>query len=187
MKTNIVLFLLAIGLTVYAELPFKLPPKARYTASEESINKAKDILKQYLVGDANTLTNLFVRPTMCGPGLWNVFKDSSYFSKPPLAKSTVKIPLPNGKFQELPMALLQSADEVASFRKALAILLVSQGKLAIRDPNREEFMTFWATIPFDEINAPLLVAEGKDYTIICMFDKDKVFWVDEVKKMHLKR
>jgi hypothetical protein len=48
-------------------------------------------------------------------------------------------------------------------------------------------MTFWATFPFDEISDPLLVAEGKDYTIICMFSKDKVFWVDEVKKMHLKK
>ena len=187
MKTKVLLFLLAMCLTVYADLPFKLPPKARYTASEKSINKAKDILKQYLVGDANALTNLFAKPTMCGPGLWNVLKDSSYFAKPPLAKSKVKIPLPDGKFQELPAALLQSEDEVASFRKALAVLLTLQEKLAIRDPNQEEFMTFWATIPFDEINAPLLVAEGKDYSIICMFDKDKVFWVDEVKKMHTKK
>jgi len=174
-------------LTVGAELPFKLPPKAKYTASEKSINQAKDLLKHYLAGDANTLTNLFVRPTMCGPGLWNLLKGSPFFSKPPLAKSTVKIPLPDGRVQELPTALLQSEDEVASFRKALGVLLTSQGNLTVRDPNRDEFMTFWATIPFDEINAPLLVAEGKDYTIICMFDKDKVFWADEVKKMHPKK
>jgi hypothetical protein len=170
MKAKVLLFLLVICLTASADLPFKLPPKAKYTPSEKSINKAKDILKQYLAGDANSLTNLFVKPTMCGPGLWDALKDSPCFSTPPRAKSTVKIPLPDGKFQELPMALLQS-----------------QGNLVIRDPNREEFMTFWATFPFDEISDPLLVAEGKDYTIICMFSKDKVFWVDEVKKMHLKK
>ena len=85
------------------------------------------------------------------------------------------------------MALLQSDDEVSSFRNALAVVLASQGKLTIRDPNRDEFMTFWAAFPFDEIVAPLLVAEGKDYTVICMFDKDKVFWIDEVKQMHPKK
>jgi len=187
MKAGFLLFLLAMCLSVQAKLSFKLPPYAKYTASEKSINQAKDALKQYLVGDANTLTNLFVRPTMCGPGLWNLLKDSPYFSKPPKAKSTARIPLPDGKFQELPMALLQSDYEVASFRKALAVLLASQGKLTIRDPNRDEFMTFWAVIPFDEINAPLLVAEAKDYTFICMFNKGKVFWVDEVRKMQIKK
>ena len=95
--------------------------------------------------------------------------------------------MPNGKFQELPMATLQSDGEVASFRKALAVVLASEEKLTIRDPNRDEFMTFWAVIPFDEIDAPLLVAEGKDYSIICMFDKNKVFWADEVKKMRSKK
>jgi hypothetical protein len=185
MKVGILLFLLVVRLPVYADLPFKLPPNAKYTASEKSINGAKDVLKQYLVGDANALTNLFVEKPLCGPGLWNLLKDSAYFSKPPQAKSTVKIPLPNGKFQELPMALLQSDGEVASFRKALAVLFASQGKLTIRDPNRDEFMTFWAVYPFDEITDPLLVADGKDYSIICVFVKDKVFWIDEVRKMHL--
>jgi len=85
------------------------------------------------------------------------------------------------------MALLQNEDEVASFRKALASLLTSQGKLTVRDPNKDEFMTFWAVIPFDKMNEPLLVAEGKDYTIICLFGKGKVFWTDEVKKMHTKK
>ena len=65
---------------------FKLPPNAKYTASEKSINGAKDVLKQYLVGDANALTNLFAKKPLCGPGLWNLLKDSAYFSKPPQAK-----------------------------------------------------------------------------------------------------
>jgi len=85
------------------------------------------------------------------------------------------------------MALLQDDNEVASFRKALAVMLAGQGKLTVRDPNHDEFMKFWATISFDEINAPLLVAEGKDYTFICMFDRNRVFWVDEVKQMHSKK
>ena len=96
MKIRALLFLFITCLVVNAGLSFKLPPKAKYTASEKTINEAKRDLTNYLVGDATTLTNLFVRPTICGPGLWNVLKDSPHFSKPPLAKSTVKIPLPDG-------------------------------------------------------------------------------------------
>jgi hypothetical protein len=189
MKISITLLVLAISLVAYAELPFKLPPKAKYTPSDKSINKAKDTLSHYLVSDADVLTNLFAKPmVMCGPGLWNALKDSPHFSKPPKAKSTARIPLPDGKAQELPMALLQTDDEVASFRKAFAELLASQGKLTIRDPKKDEFMVFWAVIPFDEINDPLLVAEGKNHSFICLFQKKGgVFWADEVKKMNFKK
>ena len=170
-----------------AELPYKLPPKAKYTASSEAIARAQADLSAMLVTNAITLTNLFTSPMMCGPGLWNVLKDSPHFSKPPHARSTVAIPVGNGKVQELPMALLQSEDEVASFRKALVDLLGSQGKLTIREPNQDEFMKYWAAIPFDEIIEPLLVAEGKDATIFCQFEKGRVFWADEVNRTHFKK
>jgi len=171
----------------HAELPYKLPPKAKYTASNEAITKAKVELSANLVSDAATLTNLFASPMMCGPGLWNALKGSPHFSKPPVAKSTAKIPIGKGKFQEVPMALLQSEGEVASFRKALADLLGSQGKLTIREPNQDEFMKYWATIPFNEITGPLVIGEGKDVSIFCQFEKGRVFWVDEVKQTHFKK
>jgi hypothetical protein len=119
--------------------------------------------------------------------LWHILKNSPHFSKPPVARSTVKIPVGKGKFQELPMALLQGEDEIASFRKALADLLGSQGKLTIREPNADEFMKYWAVIPFHEINEPLLVAEGSDATLFCQFGKGRVFWADEVKRTHFKQ
>jgi hypothetical protein len=175
------------GMSAHAELPYELPPKAKYTASSEAISKAKTALSANLLDNAANLTNLFTKPTMCGPGLWSILKNSSHFSKPPVAKSTAKIPIGGSKFQELPMALLQSEDEVASFRKALADLLNTQGTLTIREPNRDEFMKYWAVIPFDEITGPLLVAEGKDATIFCQFEKEKVFWADEVKRSYVKK
>ena len=187
MKFIVIILSLTATLHLHANLSFKLPPNAKYTASEKSINTAIDILRTHINDDANNLTNIFVKPTVCGPGLWNLLKHSPFFSKPPKAKSTARIPLPGGRFQELPMALLQSEDEVSSFRKAFADLTKSQGQLAVREPNKDEFLVFWAVIPFDEINAPLLVAEGKDYTFICMFDKWNVFWIDEVKKLHPKK
>ena len=85
------------------------------------------------------------------------------------------------------MATFQSEDEVASFRKALADLLKSQGTLTIREPNQEEFMAFWSPYPFDEITGPLLVADGKDVTIFCNFEKGRIFWADEVKRMHSRK
>jgi len=42
-------------------------------------------------------------------------------------------------------------------------------------------------IPFDEITGPLLVAEGKDASIICEFEEGNVFWIDKVKRMHFKK
>ena len=187
MKSHTAILLFATCLSAHAELPYKLPPKAKYTASSEAITKAKTELSANLIGDAATLTNLFSSPMMCGPGLWHVLKSSPYFSKPPVAKSTAKIPIGKGKFQELPMALLQNEDEVSSFRKALTELLKSQGALTIREPNRDEFMKYWAVISFDEITGPLLVAEGKDATVFCQFEKGRVFWADEVKRTHFKK
>ena len=170
-----------------ADLPFQLPPKAKYTASAASIATAKDELSTSLATDAGGLTNLFVSPMMCGPGLWDVLKSSPCFSTPPKARTTVKIPAPDGSFKEWPAALLQSAEEVVSFRKALADLLKTQGKLIIREPNREEFMTYWAAIPFDEIDGPLLVVDGKDVTLFFQFERSRVFWADEVKRMRSRK
>jgi hypothetical protein len=187
MKTFIAITLLTTCTLAQAELPYKLPPKAKYTASAEAIAAAKADLSAHLAADASTLTNLFVSPMMCGPGLWDVLKSSPYFSKPPVAKSKARIPLRNGQFQEVPLALLQDEGEVASFRKALADLLSSQGVLSIREPKEDEFMKYWAVIPFDEIGGPLLVAEGKDVCICCQFEKGKVFWADEVKRVHFQK
>ena len=184
MKAFIAILLFATCVLSRAELPYKLPPGAKYTASAEAIAAAKADLSAHLTADATTLTNLFIRPTMCGPGLWDILKSSPHFSKPPIAKGTAKIPIGNGQFQELPVALLQTEDEVTSFRKALADLLSTQGMLIIREPNRDEFMKYWAAIPFDKIDGPLLVAEGKDVCIFCQFEKGKVFWADEVKRTH---
>jgi len=187
MKKYTAIVLLITCVLAHAELPFKLPPKAKYDVSAEAIAKAKTELSTNMVSNAATLTNLFVSPTICGPGLWHILKDSPHFLKPPTVKSTARIPTGDGKFQEFPMATLLSADELASFRMALADFLSSQGALKIREPNEEEFMKYWAVIPFDEITGPLLVAEGKDASIFCQFEKGKVFWIDEVKRMHFKK
>ena len=187
MKTYTAIVLLMIGVLAHADLSFKLPPNAKYNVSAEMIAKAKTELSTNLSSDAMALTNLFVTPTICGPGLWHILKDSPRFSKPPSAKSTARIPTGDGKFQEFPMATFLSADELASFRMALADFLNSQGALKIREPNQEEFMKYWAVIPFDEITGPLLVAEGKDASIFCQFEKGKVFWIDEVKRMSFKK
>ena len=187
MKKHIAIVLLMICVLAHAELPFKLPPNAKYNVPAETIAMAKAALSTNMVSDATTLTNLFVSPTICGPGLWHILKDSPRFSKPPTAKSTSRIPTGDGKFQEFPMATLLSAEELASFRMALADFLGSQGVLKVREPDEEEFMKYWAVIPFDEITGPLVVAEGKDATIFCQFEKGKVFWIDEVKRMQFKK
>lgn len=188
MKSPVAILLLTMCLQAQAQLPFKLPPKAKYTASKEAITKAKADLSANLVTNVVTLTNLFVSPAICGPGLWNILKSSPHFAKPPFAQSTAKIPIGGGKFQELPMALLQTEDEVASFRKALVDLITTQGQLIIREPNEGEFKKYWAVIPFDVITDPVLVAEGKDATIFCQFGKKgTVFWADEVKRTSFKK
>jgi len=187
MNSCVLLFLLTASTLLGGELPYKLPPHAKYTASEETIVKAKAALNTNLVDEVNTLTNLFVSPMICGPGLWSILNDSAYFSKPPIAKGTVQIPLGKGKVQKLSMTLFQNDAEVASFRKALVVLIQSQGKLTIRDPNKDEFMMYWAVTPFDVIDGPLLVADGKKFTFIFEFEKGKIFWADEVKNMHFKK
>ena len=40
MKSNAAVLLFITCLVAYAELPYKLPPKAKYTASSEAINTA---------------------------------------------------------------------------------------------------------------------------------------------------
>ncbi len=179
--------LLLLCVSARAELPFKLPPKAKYDVSADAIAQAKSELSTNLVSDAAALTNLFVSPTICGPGLWHILKDSPRFAKPPGAKSTSRIPNADGTVQELPMATLLNTNELASFRMALADLLATQGALKVREPNRDEFMKYWAVIPFDEITGPLVVAEGRDASLFCQFEKGKVFWIDEVKRMHFKK
>ena len=178
------IFLLLLCVLARAELPYKLPPKAKYDVSADAIAAAKAELSTHLVGDAATLTNLFVPPILCGPGLWHILKDSPRFKKTPTAKTTARIPIGGGKFQEFPMALLQSTEEASSFRKALADFLSAEGSLEVREPNQEEFMKFWEVYPFDEISGPILVADGKDACIFCQFQKGNVFWVDEVKRMN---
>jgi len=81
------------------------------------------------------------------------------------------------------MTLLQDDTEVVNFRAALADLLVDNGRLKFRLPTEQEFKTFWAVSPFDEIVDPLIVAEGEHYNLIIEFAKDKPFWFDEVKNM----
>src|SRR5690242_16347019 len=119
MKLPTVILLLTTCLFAHAALPYKLPPEAKYTASDAAITNAHAVLSTNLVSDADTLTNLFASPMMCGPGLWHILKDSPHFSKPLIAKGTAKIPYGKGKFRELPVGLFQNEGEVASFRKAL--------------------------------------------------------------------
>jgi len=183
MKKLLVIVFLIACVCAHADLPFKLPAHAKYKVSADLIAKAEAELSTNLVDNTATLTNLFATPTICGPGLWHILKDSPRFSAPPAAKSTARIPTGDGKIQELPMATLLSDEELHSFRMALADFLSSQGTLKVREPNQEEFMKYWAVIPFDEISGPLVVAEGKDATLFCQFEKGKVFWIDEVKRM----
>jgi hypothetical protein len=176
------LLLLATCGMLRAGLPFGLPPEAEYSASAEAIAVAKTNLSANLSAKPAALSNLFASPMMCGPGLWDLLKNSPHFAKPPTATAATKITLSSGKSQLAPLALLQSEREVASFRKALADLLASEGKLTIREPTRTEFMAFWSAIPLNTITGPLLTAEGKDLTIFCHFENGKVLWADEVKR-----
>ncbi len=168
---------------LHARLPFELPPDAEYSASAEAIATAKTNLSANLTGKPAALTNLFASPMMCGPGLWDLLKNSPHFAKPPAATAATRVNLNSGKSQwAAPLALLQSEAEVASFRKALADLLASEGKLTIREPTKAEFMAFWSAIPLNTITGPLLTAEGKDLTIFCHFENGKILWADEVKR-----
>ncbi len=176
------LLLLATSGFLRAGLPFKLPPDAEYSASAEAIAIAKTNLSANLTAKPALLTNLFVSPMMCGPGLWDVLKRSPHFGRPPAATTPPNNSLSNGKSPVAPLALLQSEKEVASFREALAELLASEGKLTIREPTQAEFMAFWSAVPLNAITGPLLAAEGKDVTIFCHFENGKILWADEVKR-----
>jgi len=167
-----------------AKLDFPLPPHARYTVTDQQFEAAMAILQQNFSSDTNRLAAIVSSPCTCGPGLWHLLKDSPRFSTPPRAKGTAVIPLANEKKQELPMTLFQGETEAANFRAALADLLADNGNLKFRLPTEQEFKTFWAVSPFDEIPDPLIVAEGEHYNLIIEFANGKPFWFDEVKNMH---
>jgi hypothetical protein len=170
-----------------AKLNFPLPAQARYTVTDEQFEAAITILQQNFSANTNRLAVIISPPCMCGPGLWHLLKDSPFFSTPPRAKTVCKIPLANGKIEELPAALIQDETEAANFRAALAVLISNDGNLLFRLPTEKEFKTYWATIPFNEINDALIVAEGNDYNVFVSFSKGKPFWFDEVKNFGSKQ
>lgn len=171
-----------------AELPFHLPKGAKYKVSKAQMIKATDALKKNLVADTNRLQAIFSAPIMCGPGLWDQVTSSTNSLKRPIADTAVKVPLSGGRVQELPAALLQNHEEAKAFCQALSELLGQAGSITVRSPNEQEFKLFWATIPFNEITEPLLVAATTNHSFICQFSKrNTVFWIDDVKNMHVKR
>lgn len=169
-----------------AKFNFPLPPKARYTVTDQQFESSKALLQQNFLPNTNQLAVIISSPCMCGPGLWNTLKNSPHFSVPPRAKTICKVPLANGKTQELPAALIQNETEAANFRAALADLIQKNGNLKFRLPTEKEFKTFWAVYPFDKFSEPLIVAEGNDCDVIISFSKGKPFWFDEVKNMWTK-
>jgi hypothetical protein len=169
-----------------AALNFPLPKAAKYTVTDQQFETAKETLQKEFQPDTNLLGFIISSPCMCGPGLWRLLKDSPHFSTPPRVKTVVKIPLANGKIQELPAALIKGEAETMNFRAALADLISKNGNLKFRLPTEKEFKTFWAVYPFDEISEPLIVAEGSDCNLIISFTKGRPFWLDEVKSMSLK-
>jgi len=178
------LLLIASCVASQAGLPFALPPEAEYVVSPEALAEARTNLATGLVGKSLLITNLFASPMMCGPGLWQLVKTSSHFARPPAA--TTKLTPGKDKTSIAPLALLQTEQEVSSFRKALVDLLATEGKLTIREPTKEEFMAFWNVMPLNTINGPLLTAEGKTITLFCHFENGKVLWADEVKRARRK-
>jgi len=170
-----------------ARLDFHLPKGAKYTVTNQQFETARKSLQGRFLPDTNLLATMISPPCMCGPGLWHLLKDSPFFSTPPRAKTVCKIPLANGKTQELPAALIQGETEAANFRAALAVLISKNGNLKFRLPTESEFKTFWATVPFDEINDALVVAEGNDCNVFISFSKGKPFWFDEVKNFGRKQ
>jgi hypothetical protein len=194
MKLNLSLILLFICATIKCDaqntnsavLNFPLPKAAKYTVTDQQFETAKETLQKEFLSNTNQLATIISSPCICGPGLWNILKNSPHFSTPPFTKMTVKIPLANGKIQELPAALIKSEAETINFRAALADLILKNGNLKFRLPTEKEFKTFWAAYPFDEISEPLIVAEGSDCNLIISFTKGRPFWLDEVKIMSLK-
>src|SRR5712675_3588154 len=102
-----ILCLLASYAVTRAELPFKLPPEADYSASEEAINLAKRDLAMCLAAKPAGMTNLFASPMMCGPGLWDLLTTSPHFAHPPTATAPTKIGSKD-KGVSMPLVLLQS-------------------------------------------------------------------------------
>lgn len=166
-----------------AKLDFPLPAQAKYTVTTNQLNEARDLLVQKFNANTNSLGEIIPFPSMCGPGLWQLLKDSPRFSIPPHAKTICRVPLAGGKFKELPAALLQTKTEATNFQLALADLLSNNGELKFRLPTKEEFGAYWAVIPFDDISEPLIVAEGRNYNLIILFGKGKPFWLDETKTL----
>jgi hypothetical protein len=194
MKLNLLLTLLFVCATIKcnaqntnsAALNFPLPKAAKYKVTDQQLETAKETLQKEFLPNTNQLAVIISSPCMCGPGLWNILKDSPHFSTPPRAKTICKVPLANGKMQELPAALIQSETEAVNFRAALADLIQKNGNFTFRLPTEKEFKTFWAAYPFDEISEPLIVAEGNDCNLIISFTKGRPFWLDEVKIISLK-
>jgi hypothetical protein len=194
MKLNLLLTLLFVCAAIKSDaqntnsatLNFPLPKAAKYTVTDQQFETAKEKLQKEFLPNTNQLATIISSPCMCGPGLWNILKDSPHFSTPPRAKTICKVPLANGEMQELPAASILDEAEAINFRAALADLISKNGNLKFRLPTEKEFKTFWTVYPFDEISEPLIVAEGSNYNLIISFSKGKPFWLDEVKIMSLK-
>src|SRR5882724_11683526 len=107
MIPRVVLLLLAACVVLRAGLPFKLPPEAEYSASDEEISVARSKLATNLVSKPAPLTNLFASPFMCGPGLWSILKTSPHFARRPAAISSTQI-VSGGRTNLAPLALFQS-------------------------------------------------------------------------------
>jgi len=183
-------FLMVFSFTtcLCAELKFRLPKGAKYKVSKAQVTRATDTLKENFVADTNRLQAILRAPIMCGPGLWDRIKSSTNFLKRPIADTALKVPLPDGRMQECPAALLQSSGEAQAFCRALSELLSGAGTMTVRAPDEQEFKLYWATIPFNEITDPLLVAAGTNHSFICQFGKKgALFWIDDVKNMRFKR
>jgi len=163
-----------------ARLDFPLPPQARYSVTERQFKSAAALLDKDFLADTNRLKSIVASPCMCGPGLWHLLKDSPAFAVPPRAKTICQVPMGDGHTRELPAALIQDAVEAANFRAALAGLLSGNGAVTCRLPTETEFNQFWAVMPFDDISAPLVVADGRDYDLIILFVKQRPFWFDAV-------
>ena len=118
-----------------AKMDFLLPKGAKYTVTNQQFETARKSLQEKFQPDTNQLARIISPPCMCGPGLWHLLKDSPFFSTPPKTKTICKIPLPNGKTQELPAALIQDATEAANFRAALAVLISKKRKTQISTSN----------------------------------------------------
>lgn len=169
-----------------SKLGFQLPKRARYNVTDTQVANATETLRSALTTNATGNHVKIAAPCVCGPGLWRFLKNSPHFAVPPTAKTTCKIPQPDGTTLEVPAALIQDEAEAVRFRSALSDLLSENGDLTFRLPTEREFNIFWATYPFDEIRDPLIVAEGSRYNLIVQFSKSRPFWIDEVKNTTLK-